>query len=329
MPSLHERIEDKELRWYSVAMKCKSVLAFEKQLKESSPGSLSRIYLILVPDPYERKFYVFKLFRFLSHYKPHLTLQSGDEGLEMGLFSEERVIHLEVDSGLKVIPGDVIAIYSGEKCPNAFYAAIENQAVCLDLTGEKPWDKKERLAEELLKMARQNQKTMSLSVANQLLEIMGNDLAALKNEMDKLALFTGDRKTIVEDDIEKVTKTEKEVTAWATAEALVWKIKGVKRQYFKDLSEVLALIALVRHHIYLGIQICRGGDLPPLRKNQMDVYIPFCNKVGPNYFFERLALLFEWEVKAKSSSFNLELLWDLLVIHYDTLPTTEFAFRAS
>ncbi len=310
-------------------MKLKTVSAFEKQLKESAPEKLSRIYMVLVADAYERKFYVNKLFRFLSHYKPNLSFQSGADALEMGLFSEERVVHLEVENGQKVIPDDVIAIFSGEKCPNPFYAAIENEVICLDLTGEKPWDKKERLVEELQKMARQNQKTISASLANQLVDVVGNDLAALKNEVDKLALFAGDRKVIEEDDIEKVTKTEKEVTAWAIAEALVWKVKGVKRQEFKDLSEVLALIALLRHHIYLGIQICRGGDMPSLRKNQMDVYIPFCKKVGPNYFFERLAFLFEWEVKAKSSSFDLALLWDLLVIHYDTLPTTEFAFSGS
>lgn len=306
-------------------MKLKSVAAFEKQLREAAPDHFSKIYMILVSCPYERKYYVSKLYNFIAHYKPKLGFRSGEDALEMGLFSEERVVHLESEKGLKSLPHDVIVIFSGEKCSPAFYKEIENDVVCLDLVLEKPWEKKERLIEELQRIARQGQKSISLSIANRLLEQIGNDFASLKNELEKLLLFIGDRKTVEEKDIEEITKTEKEVTAWQIAEALVWKCKGVKRQEFKDLSEVLALIALVRHHIYLGIQICREGEMPSLRKNQIDIYLPFCKKVGPLHFIERLLFLFEWEVKAKSSSFDPTLLWDLLVIHYDTLPTTEFA----
>ncbi len=310
-------------------MKLKSVAAFEKQLKEAAPDKFSKIYLILVQDPYERKFYVNKLFKFLNYYKPKLSFSSGEEGLEMGLFSEERLVHLEVEKGLKGISKDVTVVYSGEKCTSSFYKEIENEVVCLDLAAEKPWEKKDRLVDEIQRIAKQGRKTISQFVANRLFEQIGADFSALKNEVEKLILYIGERKTIEERDIEEITKQEKEVTAWQIAEALVWKCKGVKRQEFKDLSEVLALIALVRHHIYLGIQICRSGQMPSLRKNQIDIYLPFCKKVGPIYFIDRLLFLFEWEVKAKSSSFDPTLLWDLLVIHYDTLPTTEFASSGS
>ena len=310
-------------------MKLKSVAAFEKQLREAAPGPFSRVYLILVQDPYERKFYVNKVFNFLSHYKPKLSFSQGEEGLEMGLFSEERLVHLEIEKGIKAIPSDVIVVYSGEKCTAAFYKEIENEVICLDLSSEKPWEKKDRLVQEIQKIAKQGQKSISSSIASGLLEQIGTDFSSIKNEVEKLLLYVGERKTIEEKDIEEITKTEKEVTAWQIAEALVWKCKEVRRQEFKDLSEVLALIALVRHHIYLGIQICRTGQMPSLRKNQIDIYLPFCKKVGSLYFVERLIFLFEWEVKAKSSSFDPTLLWDLLVIHYDTLPTTESASSRS
>jgi hypothetical protein len=310
-------------------MKLKSVAAFEKQLREAAPLHFSHIYLILVSDPFERKFYVNKLYQFLLHYNPKLAFKNGEEGLELTLFSEERAVHLEVEKGVKTPPQDGFLIYSGEKCSSVFYEAIEKDVVCLDLSQEKPWEKKERLIEELQKIARQGQKTISLQVANRLVEQIGNDFATLKNEIEKLVLFASDKKTIEEKDIEEVTKTEKEVTSWQIAEALVWKNKELPKQEFKDLSDVLALIALVRHHIYLGIQICKGGDMPNLRKNQMEIYLPFCQKVGPQYFVERLLFLFDWEVKAKSSSFDPTLLWDLLVIHYDTLFTTEFTTSRS
>ncbi len=306
-------------------MKLKSAAAFEKQLREAAPDHFSKVYMILVSDPFERRYYVNKLYNFLAHYKPKLSFRSGEEALEMGLFSEERVVHLEAEKGIKSFPKDVIVIFSGEKCLPAFYKEIENEVVCLDLLLEKPWEKKERLIEELQRIARQGQKSISLHVASRLLEQVGNDFSSLKNELEKLLLFIGDRKIVEEKDIEEITKTEKEVTAWQIAEALVWKCKDVKRQEFKDLSEVLALIALVRHHIYLGIQICREKEISSLRKNQIDIYLPFCKKVGLFYFIERLLFLFEWEVKAKSSTFDPTLLWDLLVIHYDTLPTAEFA----
>lgn len=315
--------------WYDFSMKLKSVLAFEKQLREAAPVHFSKIYVVLVSDPFERKFYVQKLFSFLSHYKPKLVFRNGEEFLEEGLFSEERLVHLESERDLKHLAQDVTVVFSGEKCSNSFYTSIEKEVVCLDLTGEKPWEKKERQLEELQKIVKQGQKTISLQVANRLIEQVGSDFATLKNEVEKLLLFVGDRKSIEEKDIETITKSEKEVTAWQIAEALVWKSKGIKRQEFKDLSEVLALIALVRHHLYLGIQICRGGEMPNLRKNQMELYLPFCQKVGSLYFMERLTILFEWEVKAKSNSFDATTLWDLIVIHYDTLSTTEFASSRS
>jgi hypothetical protein len=310
-------------------MKLKTVAAFEKQLREAAPDHFAKIYLVLVSDPYERRFYVNKLFGFIAHYMPGILFESGESALEMGLFSSRRVVHLEAEKGLKSIPDDVIVVFSGEKCSSAFYEEIENEVVCLDLTGEKPWEKKERLVEEIQKIARQSHKSISLQVANQLIEILGNDFASLKNEVDKLVLFAGSRKSIDDKDLSELTLAKKEVTAWQIAESLVWKTKGVKRQEFKDLSEVLALIALVRHHIYLGIQICRGDSPPNLRKNQLEVYLPFCERVGVHYFTTRLLFLFEWELKAKTNSFDPEILWDLLVIHYDTLSTTEFASSRS
>lgn len=297
--------------------------AFEKQLRGAAPLHFSPIYLILISDPFERKFYVNKLYQFLLHYKPKLAFKNGEEGLEFTLFSEERVVHLEVEKGVKKKSDDLILIYSGDKCSAQFYEAIEKDVVCLDLSLEKPWEKKERLIEELQKIAKQGQKTLSLQVANKLVEQVGTDFSLLKNEVEKLVLFTSGKKAIEEKDIEEVTKTEKEVTAWQVAEAFVWKSKEMPNYEFKDLSDVLALIALVRHHIYLGIQICKGSDMPSLRKNQLEIYLPFCQKVGPKYFVERLLLLFDFEIKAKSGSFDPKLLWDLLVIHYDTLSTSK------
>jgi hypothetical protein len=310
-------------------MKLKSLTAFEKQLRQSAPLHFSKIYMILLSDPYERKYYVAKLFNFLSHYKPDLKFYSGEEHLEAGLFSEERVVHVENEKLLKNLAKDVIVIYSSDKCSNSTYEAIEKEVICLDLSSEKPWEKKERHIEELQKIAKFNQKSISIQLTNRLIEQVGTDFSILKNEMDKLVLFASDKKVIEESDIEQVTKTEKEVTSWQIAESIVWRTKEIKRGEFKDLSEVLAIIALLRHHIWIGIQICRGQEIPNLRKNQLDVYIPFCQKVGVDHFFDRLSLLFEWELKAKSSSFDPQILWDLLVINYDTISTSKFASSRS
>jgi hypothetical protein len=310
-------------------MKLKSLSAFEKQLRQSAPMHFSRIYMVLLSDPYERKYYIAKLFNFLSHYKPNLKFFNGEEHLEQGLFSEERVVLLENEKLLKNLPSDVIAIFSGEKCSQTIYESIESEVICLDLSQEKPWEKKERLIEELQKIAKFNQKNISIQLANKLIEQVGNDFSVLKNEMDKLVLFLSDRKVIEESDIEQIIKTEKELTSWQIAESIVWRAKEIKRGEFKDLSEVLAMIALLRHHISIGIQICKGAEIPNLRKSQLETYLPFCQKVGVNYFFDRLMLLFEWELKAKSCSFDPQILWDLLVIHYDTLSTSKLASSRS
>ncbi|MBM3192386.1 MAG: hypothetical protein FJZ63_07045 [Chlamydiae bacterium] len=301
-------------------MKLKNIIAFEKQLREAAPAHFSKIYVVIVPDPFERRHYVNKLFSFLRHYRPKLELKQ-----EVDLFSEEVLILLEKEE--KPPKGAAFVIYALEKCSDNFYDKIEKDAVCLDLTSEKPWERKERLVEEVQKIA--HPKKVSLQIANKLVDQLGNDLSALKNEVEKLCTFAYDRKSIEESDLHQLTTQEKEMSLWQMAEALVWRQKKLERANIQDLSDSLALFALVRHHLNLAVQICRGEKVASLRKNQLDIYMAVCEKKGLLYFIERLVLLFEWEVKAKSTSIDPTLLWDLFVIHYDTLSTAQLASSRS
>ena len=235
-----------------------------------------------------------------------LSYQRGD----FGLFSHDAFVHMEEE----VIPQAKIVAFSGEAC--SMYDAIEKDVVCLDLTQEKPWERKERLVQEV------QRKQIPLLLAQEIVERIGLDLARLMNEVEKLLTYAAKPE---KKDVEAIIPATDEATGWQVAEQVVWRHKPLVRQIVRDLSEVLSLFSLVRHHLQMGLQLCTGGTELSIRKNQRDLYAPICERMGASYFHAGLALLFEWEVKAKSVAIEPTLLWDLFIIHYDTLLTPQSA----
>ena len=53
-----------------------------------------------------------------------------------------------------------------------------------------------------------------------------------------------------------------------------------------------------------------------LRPNQIEKYLSICREMGVSYFTEKLKILFEIELSAKSHMTNPTVLWELLVIKF-------------
>lgn len=310
-------------------MKFKNLASFHKHLKESAPDNFSEMYALIMSDAYERTYYAKKMYALFSHFRPGLKIEWCSQ-VESSLFAEERLV---VTDEIKVVHLDpkTRVIMLGSSIPQEVYETLKKEMVCLDLSDEKPWDRKTRYLEEMIKMAKGEGKRLDAETANFLLERMGMDFPALHNEVAKLCCYVGDGAVITSEHVKAISGKTKEATTWQIAESLVW--QGHAEAEFKDLSELLALFSQIRFHLYAGVELsgqaAAGVTLSykNLRKKELDRYGAFCQKVGVSYFLERLMTLFEMELMAKNYGADPAVLWDLLVIRfssYDVASTSQF-----
>jgi len=305
-------------------------------LKQSAPDHFSQMYALILSDDYERGYYSKKLFQLFSHFEPQLKYENfkkeGAISLSQGsLFAESRLIVIDqidkmkkseleqLSSELLNLDSQVKVILTGSVLPEAIYSKAKRDLVCLDLKFEKPWDRKTRIIQELIKIARQMQKTLDSEGANFLIEQCGLDFAALKNEIEKICCYIGNETLITLSHIRKLGSYSKEQNFWTIAEEFVWK-RNSQTPSFKDLSAFLGIVGQIRYHLYVGIEICdklakgEAVNVKNLRPKQVEKFTTQARKLGSPYFIHKLRTLFELELMAKTHSINPSVLWDLLVV---------------
>lgn len=316
-------------------MKFTTVSALQNHLKKSAPHQLASIFAIALLDRFERQYYSKKIFQFLSHYEPGLKWENGELAslAQMSLFAEKRFVVIddmdklgksEIDSlcrQLARVEVGLRVILTGEKIPAKLYDTLKSEMVCLDLSEEKPWDRKKRVCEELIVIAKGQQKILDFEGGNALIELCGLDLAALKSEVEKMGAYVGKEPRITLADIGRLGSHQKEQNFWAIAEDTAWRGDAVI-PILKDLSAWLGIVGQIRYQLYIGVELCdqmaKGEALQVknLRPNQIEAFASHAAKLGMQYFIDRLKDLFELELLAKSSHANPSVLWDLIMIKF-------------
>ena len=139
----------------------------------------------------------------------------ADAAQTMPFFSEHKLIMLEDTGWFKSTPPEAIIKYLDAPNPttviiftesevdkrNKLYKAVTNAGYAAELNHPKP--------DELLKWAAgilaQNGKKITKSDMENFLNSTGNDMELIKNELDKLIAYTGEREVVSGQDIEAVT----------------------------------------------------------------------------------------------------------------------------
>ncbi len=320
-------------------MKLNSVSLFYQHLKKFTLDCLHGVYGILIDDRSERTYYAKKISLFCANFDNKIEVDSDsiEEKFsclfeQMSLFGGSRLIIVEnlekiteksakkLVQFYKNLDNETKLILSGSSFPFNIY---NEDILCLDLSGEKPWDKKKRYVDEAISLSKSAGKNLNCDVANILIDMVGMNFSSLKNEIDKLVLFAPDDvQNISIDDVKKISTTFKEDNFWQIADDLVWENKTIPRPNFKNLSDWLALISQIRYFLYVAIELCQQitEDRPIKYKNltqkRIDKYVAICTKVGVDHFINKLIKLFELELATKSDMRNPCVLWDLLVIDY-------------
>jgi len=316
-------------------MKFQNISAFQKHLVSSAPDHFLPIYGFIIKDSYERRYMIEKTYRFLKHYFPQLEMEILQEGewIESSLFANQRLIVIDgmekwKGEELKKLIAEIAVVgpktwicLSGESIPLALYEAVEKNLVCLDLSQEKPWDRKKRLLEEGMQIGMKMGKKISIPVMEEILLRVGEDLGALKNEVEKLSLYQMNKQEIRLEDVFLLTKKRMGENSWRIAEGVVLG-ENVEDPDCKDLSDLFALFGQIRFFLYIGLELAEQMEkgLPlthaNIKKGQMEKWAPFVAKVGSKFFSKALCDLFEKEVEAKTFFVNPSVLWDRIVIQF-------------
>ncbi len=321
-------------------MKLSTQEAFEKNIRTSAPDHFAKVYGAVIKDRFERIFFSDKLYHFFKHYKPEITrevirVESGCPISVSGdLFSSgERFV--VIDNIEKVKKSDYQSLVEqieaedenttflllGESLFPDIYQALKSDLIVLDLTNEKPWEKKRRIVTELLKMATREKKKIEVAAVDLLVDSIGNDLARLKSELEKLFVFTDGKSQIEISDVRQMTMPTKEKSYWQIARDLI-DGGSIERGRIKDLSDWLIFAGQVRNQLMNMIRISemleRGENpmIEGMRPNELSHLIQKCKERSLGDFLELLDKLFEFELSAKEDGVKPDHMVDMLMIAF-------------
>ncbi len=334
-------------------LKYQNLPAFENHLKEAYPNHLSHAYMVICPDLAERRQIVEKIAQLTiqvigQNKGERHTFRLGeekhtfDEFFELlhsqSLFGSHRVMHLEGVELLKKAEAERLATYLAKPssfvylilsasqftATTNFYAQAKKELILLDMSAEKPWDKKKRVKEWLCQEAVREKKTLTDEAALFLVENVGTERAMLDQELFKLITYVGDRKAIVLSDALAMISNQQSANMWKLAEQLIWEEEPLPRQPLEDLSALLGLIAQLRSQLDIGLRLSSllakdfpmqelASHFPTLRPPVLQRNCTIARKRGLNFFAKALILLFDVELDAKNQPVSPDLLWDLLI----------------
>jgi DNA polymerase-3 subunit delta len=319
-------------------MRYQNVKAFQKHLGSAAPHHLCRVYLIAVPDDFERRCLLDELVSLLLvPDQPLLRLSAVDSTLSEiftaidspSLFAPEPIALVDEMEKLSKKNGqgflDLLArpqltgyLILGSRGKTVLYQAVEKCGAILDLCEEKPWEKEKRLAEQLFERARQAGKRLAPNVPQLLFDRVDKDSALLAQEIDKLICFTGDRSTIEQADVLQISAASRTHTLWQTAEEIVW--EGGDLQVI-DSSSLYGLLPAFRSQFQLGLKISSllesqipisemSARLPKIWPKVLDKRTSQAARLGSSYFRKGLDLLFRIESLSRLGATDISVLLD-------------------
>ena len=252
-----------------------NLTSFETHLKTAAER-LPPVYAVISPCRFERKKIVRSLLDTLHLCGDLLTVE-GDEVTLDEIFSHLNTQSILAPFSLLVIEScekmkknltTALATYIQKPNPKALlllssetakgvqelYVACKKDMVVCDLSGEKPWERKKRLEKELISLAAQKNKRLDLQTAQNLIDRIGIDLPTLEQEVAKLIAYVGDRKEIVQGDLEAISLVNVPSLSWQVIEELV--LTGKVPPLPKiDAGQLFPLIGQLRYQLHTAVEM--------------------------------------------------------------------------
>ncbi|MBX9744723.1 MAG: hypothetical protein K2X08_05880 [Chlamydiales bacterium] len=318
-------------------MKYSNIHLFRKDLEAAAPHALSRVYLIAVPDDFERKRWLDAVASLvLSPDQPLVRWSAADASLSE-LFTEidsfslftpnpvtlidevEKLSKKQAQGFIDLLQIDLRGhLLLGARSKSSLYSAVEKRGVILDLCDEKPWEKEKRLTDQILDKVRQSGKRLTSEAFQILSQGMDKDAALLEQEINKLLCFTAERNVIESSDVLQVSVLSRSQTVWQMAEEMVW-----EGRFFSSIDEesFYGLLPALRYQLQTGLKIICFAEsgfnssemskrLPKIWPKVLEKRISQAVRLGASYFQKGLELLFRFELLSRSGSMNPAVLFD-------------------
>ena len=322
--------------------------SFEKHLHAGIGSALAPLYMICSPVQEERKKLLEEVTAFLHKKCPDSSNswhRAGSKDLagivEMletrPLFHSHIVVVVDfleefskkqMELFEKVVSSPASFVYvvlgaSSFKPLSDLYNKVKQDAVVLDLSDEKPWDKQKRLQQWLNLRAQKEGKKLTASAVELLFDLCGMSVMSLEQELLKGICFSGEKEVLSREDLLPIASSHLSPTGWALSEALIWE-ENPKIEQIEDLSLFLAFVGQVRYHMQVGKQIAyyarqnkTGGEMvqliPSLRASYVDKYRKVAAQRGVSFFDEASKVPFHIEMLSKNSSLNPEVIFTTLI----------------
>ena len=291
-----------------------AIAAFEQHLKEVFPDRLESLYSVLAPDLSDQEALSRRLQNVLKKAYPDLEIVSVDfsvlsakeiaeQLLGQSLFTKRRLYLIR---GCDKKSAPLLEKMGGEERAIVLGYRI---GACLDLSKEKPWDKKKRLIAYLRQKAERNGFSLDERAAEELFLRRGENVHLLENSLETLMCYA-EKSAITIKDVEAVIADGQKSRSWQVSESFVFGFPLKKL----TVDDPFALIGQIRYHLGIGLKICKGEQTGNLKPKTLDQYRAVCQKVGPSYFEEGLRLLFNVELQAKSTTLKPQALLETLYV---------------
>jgi DNA polymerase III subunit delta len=317
-------------------MKYQQIKAFKKHLDSAAQCKLAPIYLLIIPDAYERKKAVAYLCAKMECQDPlsYSKFDASEVSVEKiiaalltpSLFGETPLVVIDNFDSLKKSSSELISKYLEKKHPLVLATKgkvpistlIEKIGVVLDMSGEKSWEKEKRFTEEILYFFGRENKKITLPAVEALVERCALDFALLEQEMLKLSTYAANLEVIDIKEVKEISVSSPQGSFWSVAEDIVWK-DALFKDFLKDndIDDAFfhGLISALRYQLEIGMLLAATQEVPSqiahLPPRILENRKELSRLKGEKFFKKGLNYLFEIDLLSKDGVSSFKALLEL------------------
>lgn len=302
-------------------MKFSDAMSLAAHLQEAQGG----LYAVALADPTER----LQILKECSKsFSDKTVIQVESEGLQKcleslnspSLFSERTLLIFDgieklrkkemetLSQALQRLDVNQTVILGSKSAPK-----LENVHL-LDLSKEKPWEKKSRILKGMGVRFSQENKSYSPRILEDIYEGCSGNAQMIENEIEKLLCYVHNSPQITPADIEAISSLQIDTNSWKLAEDFVWanptRLSDL-RKVSGDISALLPFIGSLRYHLQTGLKLSQSAKsgidraalsrtFPRIRGKTLDMYLSKLRRGIERRFEKQLPALFALEIDLKN-----------------------------
>lgn len=239
--------------------------------------------------------------------------------------------HIEQITRFATQPGMGITLLliapTGLRANSLLSAAVKERGILFRPSEPKPWEKEQVAVQWVQQEAKELGKQLSATAAQCLVQRIGPDLALLKQELDKVSCYIGERSQISQEDIGAICSQLRHESGWQLGER-VFALDGagaldVAYKLLGEGAHLVALVAMLRRQVEELLLVLAFGatggvaaiaqQMPQLRGRQAERKLQIAQHYGDLRLKRALILLAESELAIKNSGGDLSTLTTRLI----------------